>query len=419
MANKKNKKKKTTTSKKANANKKKSPVKQSAKKTVTKNQPQKKKSSSTNPKTNQTTPKKSKENLQKITNISETSVKELVKQHDAKNKNSKSNDKVNKTSNKTTLSKEPKVTTKNRQKSNAKSIARTKNSQLLTRIKKLQRKIKIYGIESVISKKAIAIMGSALLIFLILIIGIKSINHDSYSLDLTSISKDIDQLKTVSFDINESNNIINESKSYTNLKEYYEYDFQEFNLNSAWLEEQILKYNKDNKQLYFAFKPKENCEDEIKDAINTFLQSNSINAEYLEYDGYQFFINSSNNKLVISKIKQTQVRVFDILQDLRKADIKTEFGIDSKLYKEATAKTSMLISNTTCYIIIKPNSKSSAKKIDNLMTNYFNSLETKWQEKGNIENYNLVKNRKAINYNGYLIYVVSRDNDLVLQLIKK
>ena len=37
----------------------------------------------------------------------------------------------------------------------------------------------------------------------------------------------------------------------------------------------------------------------------------------------------------------------------------------------------------------------------------------------NEENINLIKNRYTGNYNGYLVYIVSKDNDLVLQLLKK
>ena len=51
------------------------------------------------------------------------------------------------------------------------------------------------------------------------------------------------------------------------------------------------------------------------------------------------------------------------------------------------------------------------------MDEYYGKKEEKWAN--NEENLNLIKNRYTGNYNGYLVYIVSKDNDLVLQLLKK
>ena len=57
------------------------------------------------------------------------------------------------------------------------------------------------------------------------------------------------------------------------------------------------------------------------------------------------------------------------------------------------------------------------KTIKNAMEDYYAGLELKWQGKDQ-NNYDLVINRHFEEYEGYLIYLVSNDNNLVMELIK-
>lgn len=238
-------------------------------------------------------------------------------------------------------------------------------------------------------------------------------------MNLDNVSADIDQLRTLKYDISYTSKIIEQSDSYKNkLTEYYEYDFKMFNLKAEYLDDYKIYYNPKNKQLFMVFKPKKNNASLIIEAIEEFLKENKINATKEEYDGFIFYINSSDNKKVISKIKQSQVKVFDILQELNKEEIKNKYGIDPSLYKEYKVKTAMIVkSDVTEYLLFYPKNKASAEAIEQHMNTYYDKKLITWQN--NEENYNLINNRYSGIYNGYLVYVISKDNDLVLQLIKK
>lgn len=312
--------------------------------------------------------------------------------------------------------------TKNKKVSKAKTIARTKKSTFIANLKKLQRKIRIYGIFSVIPKHAMAVIACGIIILFTMIWGIYKLITPHYEpLDLDIIASEIDQLKTVKFDINQVENIIANSKAYNvaQLKDYYEYDYEKFNLKKGLTEELVIKYNEKNKQLFIAAKLIEGQEELFKTNLNNFLQENNINAYTTIYDGYYFYINSSNNLAVMSKVKQTQVRVFDIMQEYKKNDIEKKFKINSNWYKECMIKHSIISDDTTGYIIIHPKNKKSATKIKKAMDDYYNQLNNKWTKEGNTTNKFLVDNRYATTYNGYLVYIVSRNNDLVMELIKK
>lgn len=336
-------------------------------------------------------------NKKKIVDTKEINIEELVK-----NSGSKS--------------------TRSKKVSKARAIARTKNSSVLSSIKRLQRKIKIYGIFSVIPKHSLAVILCGIVIFLSLLVGIKVAFKPMEKLDLELIASEIDQLKTVKFDINEADNIVTNSKAYdaAKLKEYYEYDYKNMlKLDSNNIAEIKFRYNKDNKQLFLVVKPKENQDETVKNAINSFISTNKIDCYTADYDGYHFYINSTNNLAVMSKAKQTQIRVFDILREYKKDDIEDKFGIDTSWCSDYMVKNAMIVSKVTGYMIIKPKNSSDAKKIDKAMEEYYQNLESKLTEENDNEKLNLIQNRYKGVYNGYLVYIVSRNNSLVMDLIKK
>jgi hypothetical protein len=307
-------------------------------------------------------------------------------------------------------------------KSNASKIAKIKKNRFEKRVLKYLRKIKMYGIFSVVPKKYFF---TAIFTILTLIVAITSI---SYSINknnlfkLASIPDKIDQIKTVSFDIDDSNDIVTSSHAYSGLKDYYEYDFDKvFNLDKTNVDEYVIKYNKSNNEVFIVIKPNNGKLDDVKKTFDDFMSSNKIsNYLYKEYQGYLIYIksnNSDNDALILSKIMQSNIRVFSILQELKKDDIEKNFGIKESYYDEALVKTSMLRSDTCEYVIIKPKNANAKSKIKNAMNEHYAGLESKWQGK-NEKNYNLVVNRYYGEYQGYLIYIVSNDNNLVMDLIK-
>jgi len=421
MANK-NKKKKTT-KKKSTVTNKKSTTK---KKTTTTKKSTKPKKSTTKTSTAVTKNNNAKKT---ITNSNKEKKEELVlpkykvKTKDvSKNKNIPSkvvNVEEFKNLKKDNSNKKTKEVSKKSSRSNDKRIAKNKKNNLKKNLDKTIRKIRMYGITSVVPKKYLIGIVSLLLLIIILpmIIGLTGNNN---KIDLSVIPEKVDQLTVVSFDIDDVSSIISESGSFDSLRSYYEYDFKEvFDLDPSYVSEYSINYNKSKKQLLIVIKPTDDNYDNVKNTFDKFLKDNKItDYKYFDYQGYQIYINSNNNDIVASKIRQSQKRVFNILRELKKDEIEQTFGIPESYYSESLVKVAMVVKSDTCeYAIFKPVNDNAKTKIKNAMEEYYSALELKWSN--NEENENLVKNRYFEEYQGYLIYVVSHDNEMVVDLIKK
>ena len=310
---------------------------------------------------------------------------------------------------------------KGKTKSKENFVSKIKTNSLLKSLYKLKRKIKIYGITSVIKKKYIVGICFLLLFMVILPTSIYFLQVPTSKIDIESVEDDIDTLKTLSLNLDSIDDIINSTNAFTSLKNYDRYDFDNvFKLNGDYVEEFALKYNESKKQLLFIIKPTNNNYDNVVNTINDFLKENKItNYTQFDYDGYIIYIKSKNEESDIkvkSKIMQTTKNVFTLLLNLKKDDIESTLKIPSSLYSEAVVKVARLKSDTCGYAIIKPTNLHNKNKIMSLMDEYYKSLEDKWAD--NKENLNLVKNRYFEEYEGYLIYIISNNNKLVMELIK-
>lgn len=421
--------KKKTTPKKSNTSTKKKTTKTTAKKTtstaVKKKTSVKKVATTTKTTSSKKTSPKKKQSIKVITKEPIKIDKEDINVELPKlkiegkevSKNLNEPQRVMKTEEYTIIKKEAVEGRKRISKSNAKRVEKSKKNSFYKTINKLRRKIKMYGISSVFPIKYLIL---TLIIIGVLIVSPLILNmfNKTKSMDLSAIPEKIDYLKTVSFSIDNVSDIISSSEAYSQLKDYYEYDFKEvFDLNPNYVEEYSIKISKNKKQVFIAIKATEGHHDDVKNSIDNYLKNNEIkDYQYLEYQGYQIYIKSSNNEKVLSKIKQSQKRVFNILQDLKKDEINQLLKISDSDYDEALVKTAMLRTDTCGYIIIKPKNQSSKAKIKNLMDDYYKGLESKWQN--NEGNKKLVQNRYFEEYKDYLIYIISHDNDLVSQMIK-
>ncbi|MBR1417053.1 MAG: DUF4358 domain-containing protein [Bacilli bacterium] len=378
------------------------------------------------------------EEIKKIEPVKEEVKKEEIKSKEVSKNNNEPNKVINteefkvikkepiKISEKEEESSREKIVGKKRvTKSNAKTIAQTKKSSFKKRINKLKRKIKMYGFSSVFPVKYFILIIVIAALLLISPYIYRLLTNQPLMLDISSIPNKIDQITTVSFNMNDVNDIIKSSNAYSDissLKDYYEYDFQNvFELNSSYVDEFTIKYSKKNKEAFIVIKATDDNQDNIKNTFDKFFKDNKIkNYEYLEYDGYQIYIKSKDegsNKIVKSKIMQSKIRVFNLLKELKKDEIEQTFGISDSYYSEAIVKNSMIVKSDVCeYAIFKPVNQNAKTKIMNTMQDYYSGLESKWNK--DEDNMSLIKNRYFEEYQGYLIYIISYDNDLVMNLIK-
>ena len=280
----------------------------------------------------------------------------------------------------------------------------------------------MYGITSVIPLKYLISAIATIVVIILAIILCSTVFVKSNKLDIEKIPTEIDSLKTVSFNMDDIPEILSSSKAFDSIKDYYEYDFKEvFNLDSSNVEDYVIKYNKSKKQVFIVIKATEGNDEKVKTSIDKFLKDNKINDYiYLDYQGYQIYIKSKNedgDKIVKSKIYQSQIRVFNPLRELKKDEIESTLKISDSYYSEALVKTAMVIKSDVCgYVIFKPVNPAAKEKIKNSMEDYYAGLEAKWVN--NKENLELIKNRYFEEYQGYLIYIVSHNNDLLTSLIK-
>ena len=122
------------------------------------------------------------------------------------------------------------------------------------------------------------------------------------------------------------------------------------------------------------------------------------------------------------KLKKTDKVVTDIYEqlddiknmyDLNEEDVNIIYEVNKDLtsikddYKNLLNRVK---NKTTPFSLI-------TKEIDELMNEYFAKLEEEYQDEE--EKLSLIRNRYIGNYNGYLVYLISRDNDLVMQLVQK
>lgn len=309
---------------------------------------------------------------------------------------------------------------KGKRKNKENLITLIKSHPFLQKINRLKRKIKIYGITSVIPKKYLIVSLFLLLFMIVIPIAVYFYQEPGVKIDLTSVQEDIDTLKTLSLNLDNIDDIVNNQNFFNSMKNYDRYDFDSvFKLNSDYVDDFVIKYNESKKQLLFIIKPTNNNYDNVISSINAFLKENKISVTPFDYDGYIIYIKSKSKEsdtLVKSKIMQSTINVFDLLLDLKKDDISSTLKMPSNLYTEAVIKVARLKSDTTGYAIIKPSSLHAKNKIMSLMNDYYKSLEDKWKDDS--DNLELIKNRYFEEYDGYLIYIVSNNNKLVMELIK-
>jgi hypothetical protein len=182
---------------------------------------------------------------------------------------------------------------KGKRKNKENLITLIKSHPFLQKISRLKRKIKIYGITSVIPKKYL-IVSSFLLLFMIIIpIAVYFYQEPGSKIDLSSVQEDIDTLKTLSLNLDNIDDIVNNQNYFSSMKNYDRYDFDSvFKLNSDYVSDFVIKYNESKKQLLFIIKPTNNNYDNVISTMNAFLKENKINVTPFDYDGYIIYIKS-------------------------------------------------------------------------------------------------------------------------------
>lgn len=242
--------------------------------------------------------------------------------------------------------------------------------------------------------------------------GTTNDKKDNVKLDLTKIASQLDTLTTDEISIQSV--MYEEMGVFGELSYIYDFEFQEkLGLNSELVKEYIVNYNEETKELLAIFRPFEGKEEEVKNALNTFMTG--INAKLEEVNGLLIYVNSKDNDLVISKVKETKAPVFGMMMEVGKDQIKDTLNIEESDVEEFLMKMPMMMVQSNTYIIVKP-SEGKEDTVKKAIDDYMKKLEDQWSTYLP-DQYELVKNRKVEKIGNYLIYIVSSENELVFNTI--
>lgn len=239
------------------------------------------------------------------------------------------------------------------------------------------------------------------------------------TLDLEKVSSELNSLQSKEFDMQGVYSLIDNSNYYTDLVDVYDFDFEEkFGISNENIEEYSVRMNQESLDMYMILKVNGDT-DEIKSKMKDYFKSINKENNYLEteYEGYLIFILSSDNDKVLELIKTSKAPVFGNLMKLDDESIATTLNIKKEQYEEILMEMPAIIVRSNMYVIVKP-TDGEKENVKEAIDTYMKTLEEQWATYLP-EQYELVKNRLFEEYGGYLIYIVSSDNDTVLETIKK
>lgn len=254
---------------------------------------------------------------------------------------------------------------------------------------------------------------------------------ENVTLDLEKIKETLPSLTSDTFDAVGATNVVEDPGKdaiYGEMEDVYEYDFQSvLGLDSSNIEQYVVRKSTDNEDIYMILKPMEGKADAVKEDVHTYFKNSGDAASgevktkyenYLEdeYQGYLIFIVSDNNAEVLNRIKSSKELAFGALMEVDSEMLNSTFGIDTNDLEEYQVYMPMMIVSSKSYYILKPKEDkydTVKAKMDEYMTNF----ETQWSTYLP-EQYELVRNRMVKEYGGYLIYIISDDNEAVFKQIE-
>lgn len=183
----------------------------------------------------------------------------------------------------------------------------------------------------------------------------------------------------------------------------------------------IVKYAEDKKELlenqidtYYQSLLKEYSE---KDNMNDEIKNHLKNVMKKEYEGYLVYILSYNNDEVWEKIKKSShPLLYENIKELSLDEFASQVSIEKKDITEYQGFVTSKDSSANLYFIVKPKN-GKAETVKKQLDQYMENLEKKWSTYLP-EQYQLVKNRMKTEIGSYFIYIISSDNEKVLNTIK-
>lgn len=238
------------------------------------------------------------------------------------------------------------------------------------------------------------------------------------NLDLNEVSNKVDNLTTDSFDLLTAvENIESNTDYFTDLVNVYDFDLEEMGINKDNIQDMAFRVDSNNKPAYIIIKPNEGKKEEVQKEISAYLTKfTDLNKLESEYEGHLIYLFSEKNEEILKTIKNSRSRIFGMLFNVESTDLEALTGINPDDLDEFLVKTSVM-TQASSYYIVKPK-EGKLDSVKEQLDEYMTRVEQQWQTYLP-DQYDLVKSRLEEEYGGYLIYVISSNNELVLETIKE
>lgn len=237
---------------------------------------------------------------------------------------------------------------------------------------------------------------------------------EDLSLNLNSIENKIVNLNDGVFSVQMVNTDIMEEYSEP-LTYIYDFEYEElFNLDKTYVDsnDSVIKYNSETNELLAIINYID--KDEVEKSMDEFCEE--LECTITEYENYLIYINSSDNDSVITDIKNSNTPIFNEMLKAEGEFFESTTKISEDDLEEYLMQIPAMMTSSATYIILNPK-EGKEESVKQAMEEYMANLEKSW-EMYLPDQYDLVKNRLEVEYGEYLIYIISSDNELVLETIK-
>lgn len=259
------------------------------------------------------------------------------------------------------------------------------------------------------------IMG--LIMTFVMLLSLTGCGNSNITLDLEKIKTDLMELKSDNVSRVDMASALASSGYFANVMDVYDFDLANYGITKDYIEIKEDNYDfsfavsDDGMSAYFIGKAKD--DKLIEELDNYFSKYTDYSKE--EVEGYTVYVASSNNDEALKLVRDNAFS--NIYNSLVYASDTSVLSIDSSLISEYLIATPMFITSAEQYIILKP-IDGKEEEVKELMNTYMSNLQQQWDTYLPAQA-ELVKNREETKVGDYLVYIISSNNNKVLDVIKK
>ena len=267
----------------------------------------------------------------------------------------------------------------------------------------------------------IIIISVIVIIAIVIITGNSSMNNVKINLELAK--ENVMNLKTNIYDYKKAGNSVIAKATEKGIMEgepefVYDFDLANYGIDSSKLSSkdgmtEFLMF-KTEKESFMIFKPADVQKEALEKEVDQYYKDANVLKQ--EIKGYTVYLNTKNNNEALKIIKEDGYEgIYNSLNNINDETLNL-VGVSKEDLEQYVITTPSFIISSQCYMIVKP-AEGKKDKVKEALDNYFKTEENKWSTYLPAE-YEIIKNRKFEEIGNYLVYIVSTDNDKVLETIK-